>query len=111
MAAHPGQVITMENIAYLVGKAWPLAFTPINIMGGFKKSGAFPLNPGEIADRQVAPSLSVNPSCRKDSNQRDLGTSLSSSSSLDPLDSPCASDKSPSLPSPAQFSSYQEDLY
>ena len=34
LADHPGQVITTEYIACLVGKVWPLAFTPLNIMGG-----------------------------------------------------------------------------
>ena len=50
LAAHPGRVITTEVIASLVAKAWPLAISPKNIMSGFRKSGAFPLNPGEVAD-------------------------------------------------------------
>lgn len=52
----------MSVIASLVGKAWSLAFTPVNIMAGFKKSGAYPLNLGVIDDQQVAPLLAVNPS-------------------------------------------------
>ena len=61
MAAHPGQMVTTEVIASLIGRAWSLSFTPVNIMAGFRKSGAYPLNPGVIDDRQVAPSLAVNP--------------------------------------------------
>ena len=56
LTQHPGRVITTEVIASLFGKAWPLAFTPVTIMG---ESGAYPLNPGVIDDRQVAPSLTV----------------------------------------------------
>ena len=40
LTANPGRVITTDVIASLVGKAWSLAFTPVNIMAGFKKSGA-----------------------------------------------------------------------
>ena len=36
-------------------------------MAGFRKSGVYPLNPGIIEDRQVAPSLAVNPSCSRES--------------------------------------------
>ena len=97
---HPGQVITTHNIASLIGKVWPLAFTPVNIMTGFKKAGAFPLNPGVVADHQVAPSLAVNPSCKATSD-----TSLNSS---DPPISPCVSEKSSSN---TQFSLEKEQLY
>ena len=53
---NPGRVITTEVVASLVGKAWPLSLTPVNIMACFKKSGTFPLNPGEVTDRHLAPS-------------------------------------------------------
>jgi hypothetical protein len=49
-------VITTEQIAGLVGMVWPQAITPVNIMSGFKKCGIYPLNPGEVTDRQIAPS-------------------------------------------------------
>lgn len=45
------QVITTDIIASLVGG--PLSVTPVNIMSGFKKCGAYPLNPGAISDRQI----------------------------------------------------------
>ena len=53
---HPGRIITTDAIASLVAVAWPNSVTPINIMSGFKKCGVYPLNPGEITDRQIAPS-------------------------------------------------------
>ena len=34
---HPGRVITEEVVASLVAEAWPLSFTLVNIMSGFKK--------------------------------------------------------------------------
>lgn len=48
-------VVTTEAIASIVGRARPLSFTPVNIMAGFKKSGTFPLNPGNITDWDMAP--------------------------------------------------------
>ena len=78
---HPGRVITTEAIAALIGRAWPLSHTPINIMGGFRKSGTFPLNPGVIDDRQVAPSLAVSSSL----HGQDVRSSPSSDNS-----SPCS---------------------
>ena len=56
---HPGRVITTEVIASLLAVAWPLSVTPVNIMAGFKKCGVYPLNPGEVGDRQIAPSKAI----------------------------------------------------
>lgn len=56
LAANPGQVITTDILASLLGQAWPESVTPVNVMSGFKKSGIYPLNPGEISDRELAPS-------------------------------------------------------
>ena len=53
---NPGRVITTEVIAELVAAAWPQSLTPVNIMGGFRKCGIYPLNHGEITDREMAPS-------------------------------------------------------
>ena len=52
IAEHPNRVITTEQVAGLVGIAWPQALTPLNIMSGFKKHRIYPLNPGEVTDRQ-----------------------------------------------------------
>ena len=59
LSTNPGRVITTDGVAGILGKAWPLSFTPVNIMAGFRKSGAFALNPGEVTDRHLAPSKGV----------------------------------------------------
>jgi len=56
LAKNPGRVVTTDILASLVAEAWPNAFTAVNIMAGFKKTGIYPLNPGEVTDRQLAPS-------------------------------------------------------
>ena len=56
---HSGRVITTDVIASLLAVAWPQSVTPVNIMAGFKKSGVYPLNPGEVTDRQIAPSIAA----------------------------------------------------
>ena len=56
LTKNPGRVITSDVIALLVGEAWPQALTPLNIMEGFRKCGIYPLNPGAVTDRQLAPS-------------------------------------------------------
>ena len=53
----------MDKLASLVGEAWPLSLTSVNVLSGFKKCGIFPLNPGEVTDRQLAPSKAV---CSRD---------------------------------------------
>ena len=55
----PGQVITTNAIASLVHQAWHSSFTAVNILSGFRKCGIHPLNPGEVSDRQLAPSKAV----------------------------------------------------
>ena len=52
----PGTVITTGIISMLIGKAWPQSVSSLNIMAGFRKTGAYPLDPGEISDRELAPS-------------------------------------------------------
>ena len=61
MMENPGRVITSESIAGLVGEAWVHSITPVNILSGFRKSGIFPLNPSEVSDRMLAPSIVSNP--------------------------------------------------
>ena len=52
----PGRVIATDVIVSLVAVVRPQSVTPVNIMAGFKKCSAYPLNPGEVTDRQIAPS-------------------------------------------------------
>ena len=56
IAKNPGRVITTDVIASLIGSAWSSSHTSVNIVSGFKKSGVYPLNPGAIDDRELAPS-------------------------------------------------------
>ena len=44
-----------EILASLIGKEWSLSFTSANIMAGFRKSGAYPLNLGVIKDKLHLP--------------------------------------------------------
>jgi hypothetical protein len=41
MMKNPGRVVTEDDLASLIGQAWPLALTPSNIMSGFCKSGIY----------------------------------------------------------------------
>jgi len=59
LAKNPGVVITTDKLAALVAEAWPNAFSVVNIMSGFKKTGVYPLNPGEVNDHQLAPSKAL----------------------------------------------------
>ena len=60
MAKNPGRVITEDILSFLVGNALAQSHTPINIFSGFKKAGIYPFNPGEVSDRQLAPSKAHN---------------------------------------------------
>lgn len=60
LTKYPGRVITSDVISSLVAEAWPNSLTPINIMSGFRKTGIFPMNPGEIDDRDLAPSKALH---------------------------------------------------
>ena len=59
MAKNPGRVVTEDILASLVGQAFGQSHTPLNILSGFKKTGIYPFNPGEISDRQLAPSSAL----------------------------------------------------
>ena len=59
MSQNPGRVVTVDVIASLVAEAYAASFTPMNIMKGFKKTGVWPINPGEVTDRQIAPSKAL----------------------------------------------------
>ncbi|XP_041349184.1 uncharacterized protein LOC121368514 [Gigantopelta aegis] len=49
MTNHPGQTITIHDIAQIVGNAYPLAFKP-NIIAGFRASGIYPFNPNVFSE-------------------------------------------------------------
>ena len=56
MAKNPGCVITEDVLASVVASTIAQLDTPLNLLGGFKKAGIYPFNPGEVSDRQLAPS-------------------------------------------------------
>ena len=58
---HPGRVITTDKLVSLVAEAWPNSFTAVNVASGFKKSGVYHLNPGQVTDWQLAPSKALRP--------------------------------------------------
>lgn len=41
---NPGKIITIYNIAELVGKVYQSSITPVNIISGFKATGIYPFN-------------------------------------------------------------------
>ena len=60
MAKNQGRIITEEDIlATVVSDAFAQSHTPLNILGGLKKSGIYPFNPGEVSNRQLAPSKAL----------------------------------------------------
>ena len=60
MKQSSGWVITTNILASLVGQAFPNAFTPVNVLSGFNKTGIYPFNPSAVDDRQLAPSNAVS---------------------------------------------------
>lgn len=55
--SHPAKPITIYEVGYLVGQAYPMAFTPKNILSGFSVSGLWPINPDAFDDNEYASSL------------------------------------------------------
>ncbi|GFV99027.1 uncharacterized protein TNCV_1510071 [Trichonephila clavipes] len=47
---NPRKPITLHEVAENVGKSYPLAFTPVNILAGFCVSGMWPVNPNLLTD-------------------------------------------------------------
>lgn len=44
MLTNPGSTLSIYGLARLFGEAYPLAFTPKNILSGFQATGIWPLN-------------------------------------------------------------------
>lgn len=45
MLNNPGKPISVYDIAFIIGQAYPAAFNPSNIQSGFRVSGLWPVNP------------------------------------------------------------------
>ena len=82
LVGRPGQVITTAAIASLVHDAWYNSFTPLNILSGFKKCGIHPLNPGEVSDRQLAPSKAVTYSSQPECLPKPKASTVSETSEV-----------------------------
>ncbi|GLV45131.1 hypothetical protein CBL_21493, partial [Carabus blaptoides fortunei] len=71
MVNHPGQTITLKDMAGLVGSAHPRAFTPMNIIWGFSKTGIYPSNALIFSDNDyLSSSVTDRPSPSTVANQR-----------------------------------------
>lgn len=55
MLAHPGQTVTIYQMAQLMGEPWLKAATPVNIMSGFKTAGVWPLDRNVFSSEQFLP--------------------------------------------------------
>lgn len=53
---HIGKPLTIYDIPQIVGKAFPLAFSPSNIAQGFKSTGLYPLNENIFGEQEILPS-------------------------------------------------------
>jgi hypothetical protein len=62
----------------LLGKAWPLALTPNNLISGFVKADIYPLNPSKITEKELAPSKVFE--CVSDNSSHDTQSLISSQS-------------------------------
>lgn len=54
---NPGKPLTIYDVAGICGKAYPLAFTPSNIISGFSSSGLWPFNQHIFAEHEYFASL------------------------------------------------------
>ena len=48
MKQHPGRVITTDVLALMVGQAYTSAFTPVNVLSGFRKTAIYLFNPSSV---------------------------------------------------------------
>ena len=72
----------------------------MNILSGLEKSGIYPLNPSEVSDRMLAPSMAFNPPSD--------GASSTPSLSVDQIESPAAT--SPPLLKPNGIESEKSEF-
>lgn len=57
---NPGKIITIYNIAELVGNAYQSSVTPKNITAGFKKSGIYPFNSEPFTEEEFLTSYATD---------------------------------------------------
>ena len=56
---HPGRTLSIYDVAGVSTQAYHKAFTPENVVAGFKKSGIFPLNRDIFLDDDFLPALPI----------------------------------------------------
>ena len=60
MLNHPGQPISIHDVAEIVRNAFPLAFTPKNIQSGFQMFGICPFNRNIFTDDEFLSSYAMD---------------------------------------------------
>jgi hypothetical protein len=99
MVNHPGQPITLKNIADLVGQAHQRAFTPKNIIKGFSKTGIYPFNSHIFsAADYLSSSVTDRPDPHEQFRSPESSENYSDLPNLKQQDQPCKSGLSPNLP-------------
>lgn len=63
MLSHPGRPISLYDVAEIVGKAYPRAFTNSNICSGFKVTGIVPLDENIFTDDEFLTSYVTDRPC------------------------------------------------
>ena len=76
---NPGKVVSMYQIAELVGKIYQSSVMPLNITSGFKKTGIYPFNSEPFTEEDFLTSFVTD---RPMSNDNDVGLCEQSSSNL-----------------------------
>ncbi|CAH1954840.1 unnamed protein product [Acanthoscelides obtectus] len=78
MLMHPAQPITIYDVAELIGKAFPQAFTPLNIQKGFKVAGLYPFDENIFQDHEfLASYVTDRPLIEKSNSSSDALPSAS----------------------------------
>lgn len=81
-----GKPLTIYDIADLVGKAFPRAFTPTNIANGFKATGFHPLNENIFSEADfLAANFSDRPLPQDSSSQKESSAQADNSLLEKPL--------------------------
>lgn len=86
--------MSVMNIAQCLGKAYPLAFTPANILSAFQATGIWPLNRNVFSDTDFAAASVTD----RDFTGPDQTIQLSPNTSVARCDRPTAAEETPVLP-------------
>lgn len=87
-----GNTFDIYSVAEALGTAYPRAFTPSNVMSGFRKSGIFPFNEAVFTDEDFLCSYVTD-------RPMDASSAGPSTSSCDPVTFPDIEPSNPAIPS------------